>query len=379
MDNFSKLMQIFDKYSSFNADKLNIIENLDMFSRILSERITNSNRFYGACLYIGSDGIDNFKPVLQALRSRISKNMETYIKVDKIQKHRITSRFRQPLDKAIIEKMEFVDERPGLMLPASLKEALYVFHDKIYVFDDEVIITGANLYDDFFQNKRDRYYLIRNKHLADFAIDHIFKKSNRHFTEDSPSNSGVFTKIFHFSHQDEIEVLRTVFSGKYEDVYISTPYMNFPQEYIDILKGHELEIFTVSPECQKFSHHGIVGKVVPNVYAYSISKTLEYLPKCRIKEFCEEGEGYHAKGMWLMNKEYGITILGSSNYNKRSFKRDHESCWLMVSNDPGTLEKWKKEIREMKRICKKKGVKREVDSLSMFVALIVFYLFNSFF
>lgn len=39
---------------------------------------------------------------------------------------------------------------------------------KLYIFDDTLIISGANLSNDYFTNRQDRYYVIRDKKLTDF-------------------------------------------------------------------------------------------------------------------------------------------------------------------------------------------------------------------
>ena len=43
----------------------------------------------------------------------------------------------------------------------TLNELLGVYHIKYYLFDDNVIISGANLADHYFENRRDRYVLIK--------------------------------------------------------------------------------------------------------------------------------------------------------------------------------------------------------------------------
>jgi len=53
-----------------------------------------------------------------------------------------------------------------------LREIIGVHHMKLHVFDDNVMITGANLSDDYFTNRQDRCYVILGaKHLADFVSD----------------------------------------------------------------------------------------------------------------------------------------------------------------------------------------------------------------
>lgn len=52
--------------------------------------------------------------------------------------------------------------------PARWNELIGLQHMKIYLFDDSVIISGANLSQDYFTNRQDRYIMIRDKQLSDF-------------------------------------------------------------------------------------------------------------------------------------------------------------------------------------------------------------------
>ncbi|KAJ1633109.1 hypothetical protein T492DRAFT_904481 [Pavlovales sp. CCMP2436] len=57
----------------------------------------------------------------------------------------------------------------ALLLPPRLIEAVGVQHVKAFVFDDEVLLSGANLSSDYFTNRQDRYMRIRGEQaVADF-------------------------------------------------------------------------------------------------------------------------------------------------------------------------------------------------------------------
>lgn len=49
-----------------------------------------------------------------------------------------------------------------------LNELLGLQHMKIYIFDDILIISGANLSNDYFTNRQDRYFVIKDEGLSDF-------------------------------------------------------------------------------------------------------------------------------------------------------------------------------------------------------------------
>ncbi|MGH0121562.1 UNVERIFIED_CONTAM: hypothetical protein FKN15_040689 [Acipenser sinensis] len=55
------------------------------------------------------------------------------------------------------------------LIPERFNETIGLQHMKVYVFDDSLIISGANLSDSYFTNRQDRYILLRDcAELADF-------------------------------------------------------------------------------------------------------------------------------------------------------------------------------------------------------------------
>jgi CDP-diacylglycerol--glycerol-3-phosphate 3-phosphatidyltransferase len=66
-------------------------------------------------------------------------------------------------------------------LPPRYNELLTTFHLKAYVFDDTLIMSGANLSNDYFTSRQDRYWVIKNKALASLyhdIIDILYDASN---------------------------------------------------------------------------------------------------------------------------------------------------------------------------------------------------------
>lgn len=54
------------------------------------------------------------------------------------------------------------------LMPPRWNELIGLQHMKLYVFDDTVIVSGANLSRDYFTNRQDRYIVIEDRRLADF-------------------------------------------------------------------------------------------------------------------------------------------------------------------------------------------------------------------
>ena len=64
-----------------------------------------------------------------------------------------------------------------LLMPPRYNETLGLQHSKVFVFDDSVILSGANLSHDYFTNRQDRYVVVENcPLLADYfdgLVDNI--------------------------------------------------------------------------------------------------------------------------------------------------------------------------------------------------------------
>ena len=76
------------------------------------------------------------------------------------------------------------DKRLCTILPSPLDEVAGVFHIKAYIVDDELILSGANLSEEYFSNRLDRYMLFKNSggglvdfyaNLCDILCDYAIK------------------------------------------------------------------------------------------------------------------------------------------------------------------------------------------------------------
>ncbi len=77
-----------------------------------------------------------------------------------------------------------------------MKEVLGVHHMKLHVFDDDVMITGSNLSDDYFTTWQDRCYVIWGaKHLANWAADLNSVVADASFQIDESNNLTMMHKV----------------------------------------------------------------------------------------------------------------------------------------------------------------------------------------
>nr|XP_028571280.1 CDP-diacylglycerol--glycerol-3-phosphate 3-phosphatidyltransferase, mitochondrial isoform X1 [Podarcis muralis]XP_028571289.1 CDP-diacylglycerol--glycerol-3-phosphate 3-phosphatidyltransferase, mitochondrial isoform X2 [Podarcis muralis]XP_028571298.1 CDP-diacylglycerol--glycerol-3-phosphate 3-phosphatidyltransferase, mitochondrial isoform X1 [Podarcis muralis] len=59
-----------------------------------------------------------------------------------------------------------------LLIPERFNETIGLQHIKVYLFDDNVILSGANLSDSYFTNRQDRYVLLQDSpEIADFFTE----------------------------------------------------------------------------------------------------------------------------------------------------------------------------------------------------------------
>lgn len=163
-----------------NKGDIEIITHPVTFYELLKSKISNAeNRIFLSSLYIGkhqNELIDLIqeelekKPklkvdiLLDCLRStRDTPNHSTASLilplVEKFGKHRVNVRFYHT---------PHLHGYKDLLTPRRLNEIYGLQHIKIYGIDNEVILSGANLSQDYFTNRQDRYYLFKSKDLSNY-------------------------------------------------------------------------------------------------------------------------------------------------------------------------------------------------------------------
>ncbi|CCE88802.1 Piso0_001584 [Millerozyma farinosa CBS 7064] len=105
--------------------------------------------------------VDALRGTREAPNSPCSASL-LYPLVEKFGKHRIDIRmYHTPHLKGLAK----------WWYPKRYNESWGVQHMKLYGFDDEIILSGANLSHDYFTDRQDRYYIFRNKHMTDYFFN----------------------------------------------------------------------------------------------------------------------------------------------------------------------------------------------------------------
>uniref|UniRef100_A0AAQ6IE12 CDP-diacylglycerol--glycerol-3-phosphate 3-phosphatidyltransferase n=1 Tax=Anabas testudineus TaxID=64144 RepID=A0AAQ6IE12_ANATE len=168
---------------------IHILTSPDQFYQAMKARIkTAKRRIVMASLYLGTgqleqELVDCMKEALQ--RSQDSSNapdLKVSVLLDYTRGSRgqINSRtmllpLLQHFSSQMRVSLYHTPDLRGLLrllVPQRFNETIGVQHIKVYLFDDSIIISGANLSDSYFTNRQDRYVLLENcQEVANFFSD----------------------------------------------------------------------------------------------------------------------------------------------------------------------------------------------------------------
>lgn len=299
---------------------------------------------------------------------------------------------------------------------------------KLYGIDDEIIMSGANLSNDYFTNRQDRYHIFKSKAITDWfgnlygsvaslsyrvlpsdkeesGFTALWPETNiqpaplddpkrfieaatktlQQYTELPPmsaaSQSGdtqvyplvQLTPLLKPDTSTELPALTGIlrklgtpgFAGS--KWTFTAGYFNMTPEVRQLLlqsKPSSATVVAASPWANGFYGSKGVSGMLPAAYTYLARRFLDAVAReglskqISVKEWRKGtvnepgGWTYHAKGIWLTlpGQEHPcISLIGSSNYTKRSYSLDLEANTLIVTKNPdlqrrlGEEEKWLQE------------------------------------
>lgn len=262
-----------------------------------------------------------------------------------------------------------------------IRELFGVFHTKIIIVDDKVVLTGANLSHTYFTDRKDRYYLINNKNFADYLEEYtsniarmISNSNNTSFLSkyysQMPSISQIENSIpekgiiiyptinlgRYQINQDKNFLINLISSGLYSKIKLHSGYMNITKSLINLIKYYipDCEVYTSSPKANSFYKGGALKSYIP--YMYRVYERNILKKGLKVFEYQRPHWSFHGKGVWLYKKgdtTPSVTGIGGSNFNKRGYQRDFESQFYFFSKDPdfnsmiGKEAENKEDFREM--------------------------------
>lgn len=182
-----------------SAERIQIILQPKRFYEVLEQRCSSArDRIMMTSLYLGTGQLES------ALVANIRRNLDTNtaLKVNILldftrgTRGEVNSKtMLMPLVRQTRNVTISLYHTPSLrglskkLMPPRWNELIGLQHMKLYLFDNTVIISGANLSNDYFTNRQDRYIMIEDKALADFYSNFVQKVQE--FSFKVKANEGV--------------------------------------------------------------------------------------------------------------------------------------------------------------------------------------------
>ncbi|KAL1954668.1 hypothetical protein VTO42DRAFT_820 [Malbranchea cinnamomea] len=162
------------------GSRITVLDSPAAFYDTLKDKIRNAKkRIYLSTLYIGRTEYELIETLNESLRR--NPDLKVSILTDALRGTRETPKqsCASLLASLVAEHgPERVEVRmfhtPNLVglrkryIPRRINEGWGLQHMKLYGFDDEIILSGANLSNDYFTNRLDRYHVFRSKQLTDY-------------------------------------------------------------------------------------------------------------------------------------------------------------------------------------------------------------------
>lgn len=163
-----------------HGSQIRILQTPSEFYETLKDKIRGAKkRIFLSTLYIGKSE----RELIETLREALSNNPELKLSIltDSLRGTREApepscASLLAPLEKEFgpdrVEiRMYHTPNLTGLRkkyIPKRINEGWGLQHMKLYGFDDEILLSGANLSSDYFTNRQDRYHVFASKEITDF-------------------------------------------------------------------------------------------------------------------------------------------------------------------------------------------------------------------
>ena len=163
-----------------NADQIEVLRGPKEFYEVLKRKIRGAKRrIYVSTLYVGKAEQELVSTIREALLYNGPK-LRVSILTDAL---RGTREAPDPSCASLLGSLvaEFPDQvevrmyhTPNLtglrkaLIPKRINEGWGLQHIKLYGFDDELIMSGANLSNDYFTDRQDRYHVFSSKRVTDY-------------------------------------------------------------------------------------------------------------------------------------------------------------------------------------------------------------------
>lgn len=167
-----------------NNGQITIINHPGDFYNLLKHKISQAgSRIFLSSLYVGKAQHELISCLEDALTN--NDDLKVYILTDALRgtreapDHACSASLLVPLVEKFGKhrvdiRMYHTPHLSGIKktwTPKRVNESYGLQHMKLYGFDDEIILSGANLSQDYFTDRQDRYYLFSHKALTDYYFN----------------------------------------------------------------------------------------------------------------------------------------------------------------------------------------------------------------
>jgi CDP-diacylglycerol--glycerol-3-phosphate 3-phosphatidyltransferase len=281
------------------------------------------------------------------------------------------------------------------LLPERFNETVGVNHMKVYVFDDTVIISGANLSELYFTQRQDRYVILHNARAIGDFFDELIARVQRysfHLQADDSVRLADDIACHPFADRDggkkyrsklgayikelirpkstsfdttadtviypliqmgpanvtvDEQVTNTLFRRASSDVtiYLASGYFNLTDHYMHSITNDctaAFRILTASPQANGFYGSKGVSGAIPDAYTYIAKKFYDEVVRSNqqsrisLHEYSRQGWTVHSKGLWYYLPGQNVpsmSMVGSPNFGHRSVYRDLEAQIVIVTKN----------------------------------------------
>ncbi|KAK4679783.1 CDP-diacylglycerol--glycerol-3-phosphate 3-phosphatidyltransferase [Podospora pseudoanserina] len=412
-----------------NGSQIRVLQSPTEFYETLKDKIRNAERrIFLSTLYIGKSEKELITTLQEALRSK--PNLKLSILTDAL---RGTREAPDPSCASLLAPLveEFGPDRveirmyhtPNLTgfrkkhIPKRINEGWGLQHMKLYGFDDEIMMTGANLSNDYFSDRQDRYHLFSSRDITEYfsnlhdaisslsfridpsdapsGFDMVWPKDNaapspledhKQFVREStgllaglisPKTAPLtandstplekrdtsvymlaqFSQLLSPDTSTELPAITHILSTLAAPQYsksswtFTAGYFNPAPSLTKLLLSTASQnntVITASPYANGFYKSPGVSGLLPDAYTLLARRFVRAVHEKKLdastvmKEWRKGTVGepgawtYHAKGLWVTlpdNNGPSISLIGSSNYTKRSYSLDLEANALIVTEN----------------------------------------------
>jgi CDP-diacylglycerol---glycerol-3-phosphate 3-phosphatidyltransferase len=314
------------------------------------------------------------------------------------------------------------------LVPKRVNEGWGLQHMKLYAIDDEIILSGANLSEDYFTNRQDRYHLFQSGEITEHfwrlfrgvsrlsyllephglgekeveaggfrltwpttnvapapleqpkqfvvgatkVLRDLVQPAQNTLTKEADTSVYIVTQLSQLLKPDTstelpalTHVLKTLAGPNYTNSSwtFTAGYFNPAPSLTKLListASQHATVITASPQANGFYGSPGVSGLLPGGYTLLARRFLRSVhfshrqDAITLKEWRRGTIGepggwtYHAKGLWVCmpgEANPSITLVGSSNYTKRSYGLDLEANALVVTGNEGLKRRLGEESR----------------------------------